>query len=95
MTVERRQQPRTPALKYARIVFNGRRSVLDCTVRNMSPKGALLLAPNLLSIPNEFELWLGDAKYKARVVWKDEGKIGVVWRLLSEGRPEQDKRKAH
>jgi hypothetical protein len=36
----RRPPPRQRALKKARIVFNHRRSAIDCMVRNLSPQTA-------------------------------------------------------
>jgi hypothetical protein len=79
MTPERRQSPRRRTLKGAQIVFNDRRSVIECTVRDMSSHGALLAVPSLLGIPNEFELRLDGDLRSARIVWKGIGKIGIAW----------------
>jgi hypothetical protein len=76
---ERRQRPRARTLKEARIVFNDRRSVIDCTARNLSASGAQLHVPNVASVPNEFELWIGDVRHKAKIIWKEVGRIGVAW----------------
>jgi hypothetical protein len=75
----RRAPPRRRSLKGARIVFNNRRSAIDCTVRNVSAHGALLLLPSIAGVPNEFELWIDGACHTARMVWKGDGKIGVSW----------------
>jgi hypothetical protein len=75
----RRAPPRRRSLKGARIVFNNRRSAIDCTVRNVSAHGALLLLPNIAGVPNGFELWIDGACHTARMVWKGDGKIGVSW----------------
>ena len=40
--MERRRQARARTLKSARILFNQHHSVIDCTVRNLSPEGACL-----------------------------------------------------
>ena len=40
---EHRQAIRMRRLKDARLVFNGRKSVMNCTVRNASEQGAKLL----------------------------------------------------
>ena len=53
---ERRKAPRKRTLKSACVVFNDRHSVIDCTVRNLSANGALLLLPSIVGVPNEFEV---------------------------------------
>jgi hypothetical protein len=79
ITHERRQSPRSPALKGAQIIFNNRRSVIECTVRNLSHHGALLVVPSLIGIPAEFELRLDGKARLARVVWRGIGKLGIEW----------------
>ena len=79
MAVDRRTSQRWCTLKSARIIFNDHRSVIDCTVRNMSATGALLAVPNIVGIPNEFELAMEFASRSAKVVWKTDRTLGVVW----------------
>ena len=76
-----RQSPRRRTLKGARIVFNDRRSVIDCVVRNLSAHGALLLLPNVAGVPNDFDLCIDGetACHLAHVVWKSKGSMGVRW----------------
>jgi hypothetical protein len=76
---ERRVWPRTRVLKKGRIVFNERRSVIDCTIRNLSPAGALLIVRSLIGIPDCFDLSIdSDAvNHAARVIWKRDDQIGV------------------
>jgi hypothetical protein len=76
---ERRNDTRSRALKAARIVFNNRFSALDCTVRNLSPQGAMLLVAGPHGIPDAFELELdaGTLKHNCKVIWRQETKIGV------------------
>jgi hypothetical protein len=76
---DRRKSLRVRFLKSARIVFNSRRSVINCTVRNMSATGALLAVPSVVGIPNEFELAMDFGVRSAKVVWKSERTVGVVW----------------
>ena len=77
--MEKRGEPRTRTLKKARIVFNDGRSVIDCVVRNLSSRGALLELPSLLGVPETFELRIeSDGSCRAaRTIWKGNGKIGV------------------
>ena len=77
---ERRKTPlRRRTLKKGRIVFNERRSTIDCTVRNLSPEGALLLVTTLAGIPDSFDLAIdSDATNRAATVaWKRDGQLGV------------------
>jgi hypothetical protein len=79
MTIERRKSERGRTLKSARIIFNDRRSVINCTVRNMSASGALLALPTVVGIPNQFELAMEFGFRSAQVVWKTDRTLGVVW----------------
>jgi hypothetical protein len=75
---ERRQEPRRRTLKTARIVFNNRFSAVDCAVRNLSERGAMLLVAGPHGIPNAFLLELGDGiTHDCRVIWRDEKRVGV------------------
>jgi hypothetical protein len=48
---ERRQSPRTRTLRAGKILFNNKRSVIDCMVRNISASGACVLVANVVGIP--------------------------------------------
>ncbi len=76
---ERRSWPRARVLKKGRIVFNQRRSVIDCTIRNLSPAGALLVVKSLIGIPDRFDLSVdSDAvSHAASVTWKRGDQLGV------------------
>ena len=78
---ERRKSARRRALKGGRIVFNKRSSTIDCTVRNLSPEGALLQVRGPFGIPAEFDLELdADAViHPCKVVWRDARRLGVVF----------------
>jgi hypothetical protein len=77
--VERRKVlPRRRVLKPARIVFNKRSSTIDCTVRNLTDQGALLILPSILGVPEEFDLIIASEPPRAcRVVHKHESSLGV------------------
>ena len=73
VTTERRQHARSRTLIGAQIIFNQRRSTLDCTVRNLSEHGALLVLSDAVSTPELFELYL-PLKRESRMVrarWRD------------------------
>jgi uncharacterized OB-fold protein len=80
MLEERRHSPRGRTFKGGRIVFDDKRSVIDCTVVNMSDKGAKLRLPSILGVPDTFELHVGDEVHAVWVVWKTtDGTLGVTW----------------
>ncbi|MCP8937223.1 PilZ domain-containing protein [Alsobacter sp. SYSU M60028] len=72
--------PRQRTLKGATIVFNNAKSVLDCTVRNLSTGGALLGLPTTAGVPAAFELRIPDHPPRAcRVAWRLVDRIGVAF----------------
>ena len=77
--MERRRQQRTRTLKSARILFNQHRSVIDCTVRNISSGGACLNVASVVGIPERFDvLFEADQSIRScRMVWHREKQIGV------------------
>jgi hypothetical protein len=77
--VERRRESRARTLKSARIVFNHHRSVIDCTVRNLSPLGACLNVASAIGVPDEFDV-IFDADQSirpCRMIWHKEKQLGV------------------
>lgn len=79
---ENRQAPRRTTLKGGHIVFNAGRSSIDCTVRNLSGKGAKLLVSSVVGIPETFDLVLtGHTKQPCRVKWRTLKELGVEFSL--------------
>ncbi len=78
---DKRCNHRRRTYKGGRIFFNLDRSVIDCTIKNFSQGGALLLVESAIGIPSEFNLVVSsDNVSKAcRVVWKTETQIGVAF----------------
>jgi hypothetical protein len=76
---ERRRVLRQRTLKAGRIVIGPRTSAVECTVRNLSPAGALLLVPSVAAIPDGFELVLEAANVRraCRVIWRGDSRVGV------------------
>ena len=77
--MEQRRQTRARTLKSARILFNDHRSVIDCTVRNLSPTGACLNVASALGIPERFDVMFdSDQSVRpCRMVWHKEKQLGV------------------
>jgi len=85
---ERRALPRNRTLKSGKIRVNVHTSMIDCTIRNLSPKGALLLVPSILAIPDQFTLEMSDCtRRNCRVTWRGGNRIGVEFAQNANARP--------
>ncbi len=70
-----RAEPRKRVLKGAKLVFNG--GVIDCTVLDISAKGALVLLPAPMPLPEHVALHLGGGViYNARRCWARGQDVG-------------------
>jgi hypothetical protein len=85
-TVNRREDNRRKERRYrcfrsGRIVFNAGFTVFDCTVRNISPNGALLEMETLLGIPKRFDIALeyGEPARPCEVRWRTDRQMGIVF----------------
>ena len=76
---ERRRVPRHRTLKSGKIVVHSGRWVVDCTVRNLSTQGALLVVRSHASIPERFDLVLERTgeHHPCRVAWRGDDRLGV------------------
>ena len=79
MIEERRKSLRRRVLKAAKIIFSHNTSVVNCSVRNLSDEGALLLLPSTLGIPARFELLMENATERVicEVVRQRETQLAV------------------
>lgn len=79
MEEDRRVSPRRRTLKAGRIVFGQLSRVFDCTIRNASETGALLLVPNSTGIPDEFLLYVDSEQTRqpAEVIWRQDDRVGI------------------
>jgi hypothetical protein len=78
---ENRLTQRRTTLKGGRIGFNGGRSTIDCTIRNLSAKGAKLQVASVVGIPDTFDLLLdGASRQPCRVIWRTLKELGVEFR---------------
>ncbi|MBX9659104.1 MAG: PilZ domain-containing protein [Nitrospiraceae bacterium] len=77
---ERRMQMRSRTLKTAQIVFNERRSVLDCIVRNTSSVGACLQIAHVLELPDRFMLRMvsDQHQFSCEVKWRRGERVVTV-----------------
>lgn len=81
MTIERRLAKRSRVLHRASAVFNGRQSVLDCSVRNWSETGALVRMSDWIALPPIFDLDLPSRGESLRVkqCWRRGDDVGVAF----------------
>lgn len=74
-----RAEPRKRMLKSAKLVFNG--GVMDCIVLDISAKGALVLLPAPMPLPEQVALHLsGGVIYHARRRWRRGQDVGFEFK---------------
>src|SRR5687767_7912298 len=79
---ERRREHRGRTLRSGKILFNNKRSVIDCVVRNLSDGGACLQVNSTGGIPPSFELLVdGEAASRpCQLMWLSENRAGIEFR---------------
>ena len=89
MSINRREMPRSRVRQPANVVFNGRQTVLDCTVRNRSETGALVRMSDWIALPRTFELDIAEHEQCLRVrqCWRRGDDVGVVFMTAEECEP--------
>jgi hypothetical protein len=77
---ERRTTQRRRVLKAGTIAF-GQAAGIDCVVKNMSEKGALLSVTTSVGIPDSFTLLIPHDQLQrpVRVIWRRAQSVGVVF----------------
>jgi hypothetical protein len=78
---QRRASPRLRTLLEGHIVYNNRLSRMECTVRDLSEKGARLIFAQPVKVPAEFELQIPRKKLvrRAQIIWYDGQNHGVMF----------------
>ncbi|WP_119304434.1 PilZ domain-containing protein [Dongia deserti] len=77
-SANRRDQMRRMVIKGAKIIFNNRKSVLDCRVRDLTADGARLDLSTQQLLPHEFELQVaGDPTRRCGLRWARGTQAGV------------------
>jgi hypothetical protein len=76
---ERREKRRQRTLKAGKIVFNQKRSVLDCTARDLTETGACLVIGSSIGLPESFELLIpiDNIRRSCLVMWRSADRVGV------------------
>lgn len=89
MIANRRLEMRSRVFHGASVVFNGRQSVLACTIRNWSETGALVRMIDWIALPETFELDIAnkDGSVRVRQCWRRGDDVGVAFLTPEESRP--------
>ena len=76
----KREATRMRRLKEGRVVFNNRKSVMSCIVRDASKFGARISIGEPYLVPYEFEFMLqGEPPRLARKVWIRQNEMGLQY----------------
>jgi hypothetical protein len=86
---ERRTMQRTRTLRGGKILFNDKRSVIDCTVRNLSDVGACLQVTSQVGVPKTFDLMIEGSHetHPCHLIWHHDNRIGVSFDAAPSERP--------
>jgi hypothetical protein len=78
---QRRASIRLRTLLEGRVLLGSRLSPVECTVRDISEKGARITFVDLVPLPPEFELHVPKRKIsrQVRVVWSNEKSHGLMF----------------
>src|SRR5215813_5192293 len=76
---DRRKEGRSPAYLGGQITTDRRLVSIDCLVRNTSGRGARLVVPSAMLLPEIFELHIPkkNCAYRVRACWRREDDLGV------------------
>ena len=75
--------PRQRTSRIGKILLNQEGSGIDCTIRNISPAGALLLVVDAHSLPEQFDLRMEDDSQHCVTRWRRFDRIGVKFESIS------------
>ena len=78
-TIDKRTAQRHKVLKGGKIAFDG--NDVECTVRNLSSKGAALELASNVDLPPSFMLVIEADQFirRCRPVWRNDNRIGVAF----------------
>jgi hypothetical protein len=91
MIANRRHAQRSRVFQGASVVFNGRQSVLACTIRNWSDTGAMVRMSDWIALPETFELDIANQEGGVRVRqrWRRGDDVGVAFLTPEDIRPNE------
>jgi hypothetical protein len=76
---EARRYERVRTILGAQVIFNNKRSTLECQIRNISPAGARLVMSDTVALPDEFDVYIPQRgrTFRARLRWRSADGAGV------------------
>lgn len=76
---DNRNAERSRTLRAGKIIYNGKMSVNDCQIRDMSDTGCLVTLASTHGIPNHFTLHIinGDSRHECEVAWRKSDMMGL------------------
>lgn len=79
MEQESRAEHRSRTLKRGQVRIDGGKSLIDCTIRDLTETGAKLRFEDAFPLPPQFDLFIVDAKaiWPARSAWQKGNEAGV------------------
>ena len=88
---EQRDLHRSKTYLGAEIGFSRQLSASRCIIRNLSSRGAMLQLDNVSAVPNRFEVHIPSKgrSYRAKIVWQQLGRAGVLFVGAEEERKRQ------
>jgi hypothetical protein len=77
---ERRRETRLRSLLTGQVLLGARTSTMDCTVRNLSEHGALMLSPETFRLPPDFDLHIPhrEETFAATIAWRRHDRAGLT-----------------
>lgn len=76
---ENRGAQRSKTLRAGKIIYNGKMSVNDCEIRNLSTTGCRVTVESIAGIPDHFTLHIvnGDVRHECHVAWRQSNVMGL------------------
>jgi hypothetical protein len=78
---ERRRAARQKSFLRGRILFNNRRTAVDCLIRDISGTGARLIFSDAVSLPELVDIYIPQKEQtlRAHVQWRHGQEVGVAF----------------
>lgn len=78
---ERRHEPRARSLLGGKIVSDDRNCSMDCTIRNISAQGAMVVLSDAYRLPEEFDFAIPNREetHRATVTWRKGESAGLAF----------------
>ena len=76
---DNRRADRAKVFRAAKIIYNNKMSVSECSIRDLSDTGCRVVAESLAGIPDHFTLHVltGDSRYECEVAWRKYNMMGL------------------